>query len=220
MTSPEIKEIFSRVGAIITDSHIVYSSGKHGSAYVNKDALYPHVRATARVCEELAHRASMISDFQVVVAPALGGVALSQWVAYYLGRPILHPLDFSISRDEVLALYADKTEAGDFILKRGYDKLVQGRRVLVVEDILTTGGSAKKTVEAVRAASGAVLSVGALCNRGGVTAYDLGVNDLFSLLDLSLDAWDAAVCPLCANNVPINTDVGHGREFLAKQRMA
>jgi orotate phosphoribosyltransferase len=57
--------------------------------------------------------------------------------------------------------------------------------------------------------------VAALCNRGGVTAADLDVPALVSLVELSLDSWEAADCPLCRAGVPVNTDVGKGREFLA-----
>ncbi len=91
------------------------------------------------------------------------------------------------------------------------------KKVLVVEDILTTGGSVKKVVEATRAIGSTVIGVGALCNRGGVTAKELGeVPQLFALINVQLDAWDEKACPLCAKKIPINTEVGKGQEFLAK----
>ena len=93
------------------------------------------------------------------------------------------------------------------------------KRVLVVEDILTTGGSARKVVEAVRAIGGNVVGVGVLCNRGGVTAQDLAnVPKLEVLVNISLDAWNEADCPLCKQGVPVNPDVGKGREFLARRQ--
>ncbi|MDO8510233.1 MAG: phosphoribosyltransferase family protein [bacterium] len=219
MKAETVKKLLMDLKTIVTNSHVVYASGQHGASYINKDALYPYSRATASVCEELAHRAMQrVKNIEIVVAPAVGGVILSQWVAYFLSR-----FRSDILFTDVLALYAEK-DGDHFILKRGYDKLVRGKRVLVVEDVLTSGGSAKKTVEAVRLAGGAVLLVGALCNRGGVTAHDLEVNEMFSLLepsdlkDVDLMKYPPETCPLCAMHMPINTDVGHGAEFLAAQK--
>lgn len=217
----EVLQILSKVGAVITDSHIVYTSGKHGSAYVNKDAIYPHTAETSHLCALIAKQ--FVNDnVEVVIAPAIGGVILSQWTAHHLTRT---------SNREVLGVYAEKeviavfdslgrkcyTETGRFIISRGYNKIVAWKNVLVVEDILNTGGSAKKVVEAVRAIGGVVVGVGTLCNRGGITADNLGAPKLISLVDISLDAWDKEDCPLCKQSIPINTDVGKGREFLARK---
>ena len=102
-------------------------------------------------------------------------------------------------------------------LRRGYDKLVGGKRVLVVEDVLNTGGSIKDTIAAVRRAGGDVVLAAALVNRGGVTAAGVDAPALVALLDVALEAWDADTCPLCREGVPVNTDVGKGREFLAQR---
>jgi orotate phosphoribosyltransferase len=85
----------------------------------------------------------------------------------------------------------------------------------VVEDILTTGGSARMVVEAVAAAGGTVVGVGALCNRGGVTAQALGAALLFSLAEVPLESFAPEECPLCRAGVPVNTRVGKGAAFLA-----
>ena len=91
-------------------------------------------------------------------------------------------------------------------------------RVLVVEDILTTGGSVKKVIEATRAIGGEVVGLGVLCNRGGITSHDVGdVPKLFALVNVTLESWTEAECPLCAKGIPINTDVGKGRDFLARK---
>jgi len=192
-------EILADAGAVITGSHVVYTSGRHGSAYVNKDAVYPHTDRVSELCRLLSD-ATRDPRPEVVCGPALGGIILAQWTGHHLGA---------------LAVYAEKLPDGGLGLRRGYDRLVAGRRVLVVEDVLNTGGSVRQAVAAVRAAGGDVVAVGALCNRGGVTAADLGVPELIALVELSLDSWDAAACPLCRDGVPIDTRVGKGREFLA-----
>jgi len=110
MNEQEVLAILGKVGAIITKSHIVYTSGKHGRTYVNKDALYPHTAETSRLCRTIAER--FASDgVEVVIAPAIGGVILSQWTAYHLTE---------IAGYEVLGTYAEKTGDGKaFIIKRG-----------------------------------------------------------------------------------------------------
>lgn len=207
MNEQEVLQVLGRVGAVIADSHIVYTSGKHGTAYVNKDAVYPHTAETSRLCRAIAERFAD-DNVEVVIAPAIGGVILSQWTAHHLTEMNGH---------EVFGVYAEKSDGDAFVVKRGYDKLIAGKNVLVVEDVLTTGGSAKKVVEATRAIGGNVVGLGVLCNRGGITPEDVAnPPKLFALVNVKLDAWDEAECPLCAKNVPINTDVGKGREFLAR----
>jgi len=209
MNERQILEMLSDVGAIITDSHIVYTSGKHGNAYINKDAVYPHTSDISALCRNIAEQ-FMDDNVDIVIAPAIGGVILSQWIAHHLT---------SLIGREVLAVYAEKY-GDDFVIKRGYDKLIARKRVLVVEDILNTGGSAKKVVVATRAIGGEVVGLGVLCNRGGVTTQDVAdVPKLFALVSVTLDAWDEAECPLCIQKIPINTDVGKGREFLANKKV-
>lgn len=208
-TEQEVLRILESVGAIIVDEHIVYTSGKHGSAYVNKDAVYPYTKATFDLCQIIAEHFED-HNIEVVIGPAIGAVILSRNVADILT---------DLTGDQVLSVYAEKNEEGGFVIKRGYDKIVVGRRVLVVEDVLTTGGSAKKVIEATRSAGGEVVGLGVLCNRGGITPKDVAnVPELFALLNIAMDAWPEDECPLCAKGVPINTDVGKGREFLARRR--
>jgi orotate phosphoribosyltransferase len=193
-----------RLGVIRKNGHYVYASTRHGSDYVNKDALYPHTVETAEFCGAIAERFYR-AGIEAVVGPAMGGIILSQWTANHL---------YYMTFKEVAACFVEKTPDGRLALGRGYDKSVAGKRVLVVEDILTTGGSAKKTVDAVAAAGGQVLAVAAVCNRGRVTAAEVGA-PLWSVVEMDLVSWEAAACPFCAAGVPVDTEFGHGKEFLA-----
>jgi orotate phosphoribosyltransferase len=193
--------ILAESGAVIRDGHVVYTSGRHGSAYVNKDAVYPHTERVRELCGLLAEAGRPLGA-DVVCGPAMGGIILAQWTGHHLGLP---------------AVYAEKATEGGMVLRRGYDRLVHGRRVLVVEDVVNTGGSLADTIRAVRAAGGTVVGAVALCNRGGVTAAALDVPALHALVELSLESWTAEECPLCRRGVPIDTTVGKGREFLAAQ---
>ncbi|MBN2094013.1 MAG: phosphoribosyltransferase [Candidatus Zambryskibacteria bacterium] len=208
MNEQAVLEVLGRVGAVIKDSHIVYTSGKHGTAYINKDAVYPHTGEISKLCRVIAERYTG-NNIQVVIAPAIGGVILSQWTSHHLTE---------ITGVEVLGVYAEKTEDDTFVIKRGYNNLVPGKNVLVVEDVLTTGGSAKKVVEAARALGGNVVALAVLCNRGGITPQDVSdVPELFALVNVTLDAWDEDQCPLYKDGIPINTEVGKGRDFLARK---
>ncbi|MBI4138895.1 phosphoribosyltransferase [Candidatus Uhrbacteria bacterium] len=211
MDEREVLQALATVGAVIRDSHLVYASGKHGSAYVNKDAVYPYPVLTSRLCRVIAERFAG-DRVDAVIAPAIGGVILSQWTAFHLSQ---------MFGNTVFGVYAEKSDAGVglFSIRRGYDRLISGKRVLVVEDVLTTGASAKGVVREVRSIGGDVVGVGALCNRGGITKQDLGeVPALFALVNVTLDAWEESECPLCAERVPINTDVGYGKSFLRRKQ--
>ena len=206
-----VKQVFADTKAILTDIHVVCKSGEHGNAYVNKDAVYVYPDAISSLCTVIA-RAFERQGVEVVIAPATGGIVLSQWVA--------SKLTGLSSGEDVLALYADKEkdEKGEdgFVIKRGYEELLVGKRVLILEDVLNTGDSAKKVVQKVKEAGGIVIGLGALCNRGGVTAETLGVPTLYSLLNITLSTWPEEECPLCKADVPINTKVGHSKDFFAK----
>jgi orotate phosphoribosyltransferase len=206
-----VLSLLERVGAIIKDSHVVYTSGRHGSSYVNKDALYPHTQETSMVCAELAqHFADAHID--VVAGPTMGGVIMAQWVAHHLQ---------AITGTPVLAVFAEESGVtGHRIFRRGYDTLVRDKRVLVVEDVITTGGSVRKVTTAVHAVGGKVMGVGALCNRGENIAESLGVPRFAALINVSMESWDQAECPLCQAGTPINTQVGKGAAFLAKQHQS
>ena len=211
----DVVSILKSVGAIITDSHIVYTSGKHGSVYINKDALYPHTELASKVGELFAGQFKN-TDIDVVAAPAVGGTILSQWTAYHLSK---------LKGKEILSAYTEKDKGttasaaeSEQVFRRGYDKIVRGKKILVLEDLTTTGISVKKTADAVRATGGTVVAVGVMVNRApelvnsefiGAPFYALGV--------LKAEAFDENVCPLCKKGIPINTTVGHGKKYLEEK---
>lgn len=204
----EVLEILKRVGALITDSHFVLTSGLHTSAYINKDALYPHTAETSRICELMAEQARNL-EFDTVVGPALGGIILAQWTAYHASK---------IKRREIFGIYTEKTPESGQIFTRGYDKLVSGKKVLVVEDLTSTGGSVKKVIDSVKAAGGTVAGVAVMANRNPeeVTEKYFGVPFL-PLANFKVEAWPEADCPLCKRGVPINATAGHGRQYMEKK---
>ncbi|MDO8576151.1 MAG: phosphoribosyltransferase family protein [bacterium] len=208
MDEAQVLEVLQKVGAFRT-GHFVFTSGLHADMYVNKDALYPYTTETSRLCREMAVR-FRDKNIEAVSGPAIGAAILAQWVAYHLSEMTGH---------EVYAAGAEKDGEGGFVLRRGYDKIVEGKNILVVEDLTTTGGSIKKAIDAVRAAGGNVVGAIALCNRGEVTKEMIGNPPIFDqLVKLHLEQWPESECELCQGNIPVNTDIGHGKDFLAKKR--
>lgn len=205
----DILTILKEVHAVITDDHFVYTSGKHGSVYINKDAIYPHTQLASEIGKMFAEKTEQM-NIDAVVAPALGGIVLSQWTAYHLSK---------INKKDVLGIYTEKDTAGEQVLKRGYDKLIVSKNVLVIEDLTNTGGSVKKVVDVVKSSGANVLSVGVMVNRNPelVNEEFFGL-PFFALGILAAKAWDEKNCKLCQENIPINTDVGHGKKFLESKK--
>ncbi|MBI3231544.1 MAG: phosphoribosyltransferase [Candidatus Doudnabacteria bacterium] len=201
----EVLDILKKTGAVVVDSHFVGTSGRHFAVYINKDALYPHGQETSKIAKIFAGKAKDLG-VEVVVGPALGGIILAQWTAHELS---------AITGIDVMGVYTEKTEGGGQALKRGYDNLVKGKKVLIVEDLTTTGDSAKKVVEAVQAARGLVAAVSVMVNKSPqtVNAEFFGVPFL-PLAELPVPNYEAAECPLCKSGVLINTTVGHGKKYL------
>lgn len=200
LTEAEILAVFDRLG-VVSHGHFTCTSGQHTDTYVNKDRIYPHTSEISRLCEALAERFAA-DGVEVVLAPAVGGCILSQWVAHHLSR---------LTGTTVLATYADKGSNGTFVLKRGYDALVRGKRILIIEDNLTTGGSVRQVVVLSRAEYADVVGVGALCNRGNLTASDVGeVPRLETLVTIDLQTWECEDCPLCERGEPTDGGLGKG----------
>jgi len=110
------------------------------------------------------------------------------------------------------------------VIKRGYAKLVKGKRCLIVEDVINSGLTVAKTRDAVFEAKGEVVGVGCLCNRskGKVTVETLGVPDLFSLLNVSMEMFPEDECPICKERglKSVRIDLGKGKEFLVRKGLA
>ncbi|MDO8495285.1 MAG: phosphoribosyltransferase family protein [bacterium] len=202
----DVIEILKRVGAILGDGHFVGTSGRHLRTYINKDALFPHTEETARIGQLLAE-VNREYPIEVVVAPALGGIILSQWTAYHLSQ---------LLGRKVLGVYTEKINDQQKFT-RGHELFVAGKNVLALEDLTTTGGSLKKVIATVQEVGGKVVAASAMVNRDAqrVNAETLGV-PFSSLGILPLESYEEKDCPMCALGLMINTQVGHGRKYLEK----
>lgn len=209
-TQTHYENILESVGAFVRDDHFVYSSGLHGDTYVNKDALYIHTQQTRDMCEDLAGQFAD-KKIRVVVGPVLGGIILSHLVADQLMQNSAWHMSNKSAR-EVFSVYAEKDGAGGFVFNRGYDKIVKGRKVLIVEDVITTGGTTKKVIELVNKTGGKIVGVGCLVDRSG-KKNPLGKDvKMKSLITLNIPLFGQSDCPMCKNKIPVNNKLGKGKE--------
>lgn len=203
MKEREVLQILGKVGAII-EGHFVLASGQHSRFYINKKRIFDEPEDLVLLARHLANQFVM-DNIQTIIGTGDSGVRLAQEVAGQLEK---------LTKTKISSIPAEKKD-DDFVILPEYHKFVSGRKVLVVDDILTTGGSARKVILAIREARGFVVGLGVLCNRGGVRSRDVAnVLNLISLVNLKLEMWNAGGCPLCASKIPIDQNVGHGREFL------
>lgn len=201
----DIIKVLESVGGVIRNDHFVLKSGKHASKYLNKDALYPHTDLTSQACQAFAEKTKDLG-YDVVVGPALGGIILSQWTAWHASKQ---------GNREIYGVYTEKDSSENQVFTRGYDALIRGKKVLITEDITSTGGSAKSVMDAVRSAGGEVVGIAVLVNRNPseVTSEYFGVPFL-PLGELVVEVYEEADCPMCAEGKPVNTNVGHGRKYM------
>ena len=184
VTSREVERIFREAGAF-RDGHFVLASGKHSSRYLEKFQVLQWPVRTAALCADIAEWARTLGP-RTIAGPTTGGIIL----AHEVGRQL-----------ELRAIYAERSESGpgrEF--RRGFE-LGPGERVLVVDDILTTGGSVQDTIDAVRAAGAEVVGAAVLVDRsGGAARLDVPLHALWAL---DIPSYAPADCPQCADGVPL-----------------
>ena len=185
MTEEEVKELLIKTHAIM-NGHFLLTSGLHSPHYVEKFNVLQHPRYTQQLCEAMAEKFKD-ADIETVVGPVTGGILLAHEVGKALGTR---------------AIFTER-EKGKMTLRRGF-RIEPGTRVLIVEDIVTTGGSVREVVDVVNASGGHIVGVGLLVDRSGGTA-DFGVpNDqVQALLHLTVPTFKPEECPLCKDGVPM-----------------
>ena len=180
MNPAEARELFERTGAMLT-GHFRLSSGLHSDVYVQKARVLEWPEATLALAREIA---SWFPRIDVVVAPAVGAI----------------PLGFAVASEAgARAIFAER-EGGRMWLRRGF-RVDPGERTLVIEDVVTTGGSAREVFELVREAGVEPLGVAALIDRS-TTSLPF---PLRSVLRVEASTWDPERCPLCQRGVPIDS---------------
>jgi orotate phosphoribosyltransferase len=188
-TDEAAERLLREAGALL-EGHFQLSSGRHSGVYVEKFRLLERPPQTDALCRMIADWARERSP-QVVAGPTTGGLIVSYEVAKHLG---------------LRSIFAEKAEGGgpDGSVGRSFQRgfvIAPGERVLVVDDVLTTGGSIRDVLDAVRAMGGEPIAVAVLIDRSG-SSSDFSVPS-FSCLALDLPSYEPDDCPLCAQKLPL-----------------
>ena len=178
MTRDDIMQVFYDSQAILK-GHFQLTSGKHANQYMQCAQVLKYPEKAALLISEL--KSKLTGRYDLVVGPAIGGILVAYEMARQLGVPTLFT----------------ERENGKMSLRRGF-QIEPGQRVLVVEDVITTGGSVQEAIDCVREAGGIVDEAAVLVDRsGGKHVLQVPVT---SLLEIQLTTYDPEDCPMCANS--------------------
>lgn len=184
----QARAAFDHAGAFLR-GHFVYTSGRHGADYLEKFRILEDPAATQTLAGMIADR-FRDSAPQLVAGPTTGGIIL----AYDVARQL-----------RIKAVYAERGERDGRVLRRGFE-ITREAPVLIVDDVVTTGGSLSETVSCIRDAGGRVVGIGVLADRtAGKTA--LGV-PFFACLSLDFPSYPPEECPQCAQGIPVSARRG------------
>jgi orotate phosphoribosyltransferase len=182
LTRDELLDLFRKSGALL-EGHFRLSSGLHSTGYLQCALVLQDPPSAEQLGRGIAEQVRSLRP-TVVLSPALGGVIIGHEVARALG---------------VRALFAERQD-GALMLRRGF-VLSESDRVLVVEDVLTTGGSTRETMQVATAAGGQVVGVASIVDRsGGTASFEV---PYCALLPVDLPTYQPDVCPLCAQGLPV-----------------
>ena len=182
LSSNQVLDLFRRVGALL-EGHFKLSSGLHSPGYLQSALVLQYPSEAEALGAALGEAVRPLRP-DLVMSPALGGIVIGQEVARALNVP---------------AMFAERQD-GKLTLRRGF-MLSPSDRVVVVEDVVTTGGSTRETIDVATALGAAVVAAASLIDRGG-DPVRVPV-PLFSLVQMSVPSYDAESCPLCAKGLPV-----------------
>ncbi|MGN6186372.1 MAG: orotate phosphoribosyltransferase [Thermoanaerobaculia bacterium] len=179
----DVHALLRETGALLT-GHFRLSSGLHSENYVQCALLLEHPRNAKAIGEALGAQIRSLG-IQKIVAPALGGVIIGYTVAEALGVPFV---------------FTERKE-GTMTLRRGF-RIEQGERIVIVEDVVTTGKSTRETADVIAQHGGVVVGFASILNRSGrPNPFDAPYE---FLLALNFETWSDEQCPLCANGVALD----------------
>ena len=183
MTEQEVKDLLIKTNAIM-EGHFLLTSGLHSPHYVEKFNVLQHPAYTEKLCQAMAEKFKD-QNIQTVVGPVTGGILLAHETGKALGTR---------------AIFTER-ENGKMTFRRGFH-LEPGERVLIVEDIVTTGGSIKEVLNVVKSNGGIPVGIGMLVDRSG-GRVDFGGVPYEALVHLDVEAHKPEDCPLCREGVPM-----------------
>ena len=179
ITNERVLEVLKEAGVLL-EGHFLLTSGRHSNKYLQCARIFRKTRFSEELCKALAeHFADEKID--VVIGPAMGAVQMAYEVSRHIGCE-----NFFAERED-----------GKMTLRRGF-VIDPGMRLLIVEDVVTTGGSVKEVIEIVKAQGGVVVGVGSIVDRTG-GKIDFGV-PYKAVISMKVESWKADACPICKEN--------------------
>jgi orotate phosphoribosyltransferase len=178
LSEEQILTIFRETDALM-EGHFILTSGLHSASYFQCAKVFQYPRHAETLCRELAARFASC-DIGAVVSPAVGGIITGYETARLMG---------------VRSIFTERVD-GRMTLRRGFT-VAPAERVLVIEDVTTTGGSVKEVVDLLRERHAEVVGIGAVVDRSGGTV-NFGI-PYQALLRMQVENYDPAACPLCAS---------------------
>ncbi len=184
MNKEEVLKLFRETGALL-DGHFQLTSGLHSPQYFQCAKVLQYPEYAELLCSEIASHFAK-DKIDVIVSPALGGIIVGQEV----GRQL-----------RTRAIFAERSN-GVMQLRRGFE-IRPGEKVLVCEDVVTTGGSMEEVMEIVRKHGGALVGAACLVDRSNGKIRGPGGQSLFSLLAMEIETYASGACPLCKEGKPV-----------------
>ncbi len=164
---------------VILEGHFKLSSGRHSNVYINKDSIYRKHNLFYEVVLEIIHKIKNSGvSYDIVTGPAIAGAILAAPVSLSLRKTFIYPEKFESKME----------------FRRGYNKALNGKRVFIIEDIITTGSSVQKTVNAINDNNGIVVGVISIWNR---TNWKLDNCINLTLINRPVESWTEEKCPIC-----------------------
>ncbi len=182
MQKERVLEILKEAGVLL-EGHFLLTSGRHSNRYLQCAKIFQDTRYSEELCADLAEQFKD-KGVELVIGPAIGAIQMSYEVSRHLG---------------VRNIFAER-ENGAMTLRRSFE-IKPGQKVLVVEDVVTTGGSVREVIDLVRENGGEVVGVGVVVDRTG-GKIDFGV-PLSSVISLDVISYEADECPLCKEGLPL-----------------
>lgn len=172
---------------VVLQGHFLLNSGMHSSRYVNKDAMFSNPELFKDVSNGLLELlACDINEFDAITGPAIAGAILAAPLALMLHKIFVYP---------------EKTEDGrGMVFRRGYDKVLKGKRLAIIEDIMTTGNSVQRTMTSAESCGATITRVITIWNRFNIRFDNIRV---FSLINKEIESYTESFCLLCKSGVPL-----------------
>jgi len=192
ISKERVVEILKEAGVLL-EGHFLLTSGRHSNKYLQCAKIFRNTKYSEELCANLAEQFKN-DNVELVIGPAMGAVQMA----------------YEVSRHLKCENFFTEREDGVMTLRRGF-AVNPGQRVLVVEDVVTTGGSVREVIDIVNRAGGKVVGVGVVVDRTG-GKIDFGV-PIKSVISLNVESWNADECPICKAGSPAPVKLGSRKKI-------